>query len=380
VIGSFAVTGKQVRFNARIVDVATGEVLNAATLGGAENDVINLPVQLADAVIESLSKKVVVAQGKPQVEEAGPVKVTDAERKKLSERLTENAEAYRAYGRGAYFLVRKQWKEAETEFQKAIELDGDFGSAWFLLGSAYAGQGNPSKALECFSKAQSLMRAKGDEKGVAMVLTDTGRLATVLGLYDEAMRNFEQSLALTKKLRYEPSAITLDNIGEVYRLQDRHDEAMKYYRQSLAISRRLGDERNAAAALYSMGLVYGKQGRYSEAMNSLEQVLAIGRKLDDKLTIAHALTSMGSVHFFKSRYGDALKCYEESLATTRQIGDERLTAGTLALMATVYAQTKEVARALATAREAAELAHKLRLVDVANYDQLVAEIEKAAAR
>jgi hypothetical protein len=35
---------------------------------------------------------------------------------------------------------------------------------------------------------------------------------------------------------------------------------------------------------------------------------------------------------------------------------------------------------LATAREAAELAHKLRLVDVANYDQLVAEIEKAAAR
>jgi tetratricopeptide (TPR) repeat protein len=382
VVGSFAVSKEQVVLNARIVDVETAEVLNAAALRGNESQAMDLPFQLADAVIESLSKKVVVADGKPRVESATPVAVTEAERKKLAERPTQNTEAYQAYGRGVDLLKKHRWKEAQYEFQKATELDPAFASAWRGLGFVQGNQGAWPKALECYAKAEVLFQAKQDEKNLAGALNNIGEVHGKQGRYAEAMKYYEQSLVIGRKTGDQPGvALTLNNIGNVLVSQGRYLEAMRYFEESLAIGRRLGDEPAVAGTLKNIGNVHHSQGGYGEAMKCYEESLAISRTLGDEPGVAMTLCNIGTVLGSQARYLEAMRSYEESLAISRRLGDEPDVARTLFNMAFLYWKTtNECHKALPLAREAAEIAHKSGFPDVADYDKLVSDLEKALGR
>jgi tetratricopeptide (TPR) repeat protein len=461
VTGSFAVAGKRVRFNAHVVDVETTEVLSAATLGGAEEEVMDLPLQLADAVIESLSKKVVVLEGQRRVEESAPVKLTDEERKKLAQRPTQNEEAYQAFGRGLDHDKKHRWKEAQPEFESAVRLDPAFGLAWLQLGKMHENQGRWPKALQCYSKADILFQTKRDETSLAWALRWTGNVHCSQGGYAEAMNYFQESLAISRKLGDEPGvaralccigavhfsqgryseamkyheeslaiarrlgdepgmAITLGNIGNVHLFQGRYPDAMRCYGESLEIKRRLGNEPGAADTLQDIGAVHFSQGRYDEAMKSYEESLAVSRRLGHEPTVVMTLGNIGNVYYSQRRYAEAIKCYEESLALSRRLGDEpgmaralgnignlhcerrcyeeatkcyeeslaikrRLgdepgVAKTLFNTAFLYNRIKEYDKGLPLAREAAQLARKMGFPDVADYDKLVADLEKATGR
>jgi tetratricopeptide (TPR) repeat protein len=381
VVGSFAVSKERVILNARIVDVETSEVLNAAALRGNEAQAMDLPFQLADAVIESLSKKVVVVEGKLRVEQSAPVKLTDEERKKLAERPTQSEEAYQAHGRGVDLDKKHRWKEAEYESQRATELDPGFALAWLQLGWMHYKLGAWPKALESYAKAVALFQAKGDEKNLALALNNIGVVHKCQGRYPEAMKNYEESLAISRRLWDEPvAAMTLHNIGIVHKSQGRCPEAMRCYEESLAMERRLGNEPGTAMTLCCIGEVNRLQGRHGEAMRYYEESLAIERRLGDELGVAMTLNNIGLVHGSQGRYAEAMRYYEEALAIERRLGAEPCLAPTLLNMAVVFGATKEYDKGLPLAREAAGLARKMGFPDVARYDKLVADLEKAAGR
>ena len=53
---------------------------------------------------------------------------------------TWNVAAYRAYSRGVDLDGKNKWKEAQAEYQKAVELDPAYGLAWLQLGRMYENQ------------------------------------------------------------------------------------------------------------------------------------------------------------------------------------------------------------------------------------------------
>lgn len=420
VVGSFVVAKDQVRFNVRVVDVASGEVLDGDTLGGSEADIMNLPVRLAEQVVRSLSAKV-VGGAEQRVTDAAPVKLSPEEERNLAERPTANAEAYEAYGRGVEMSDKNRWREAQAEFEKATRLDPSFGLAWTELGVMHLNQGAWPQAIECHEKAEEIFRAASDEKNLAVALKNLGNVYRSQGRYPEAMRLFDQALAMSRRLGEDPDvAKSLNNIGMVHEKQGRYEEAMRSFEESLAIKRRIGDEPGAARTISNMANVHYRQGRYDEAMKLFEEslamrrrlgdepgmagslcgiamvcarrkaygeamarydeALAIYRRLGDEPSIAQLLNNIGVVYKDQARYNEAVGLFGESLAIRRRLGDEPGVAQSLYNMAVVYKARKEYAKALPPAREAQAIARRLGIPLAADCDKVVTSIETALGR
>jgi Tfp pilus assembly protein PilF len=57
---------------------------------------------------------------------------------------------------GIELAQKKLWKEAEFRWEKAVELDPTYPSAWNNLGIAYEQQGKFPEALKAYEKAREL--------------------------------------------------------------------------------------------------------------------------------------------------------------------------------------------------------------------------------
>ena len=102
--------------------------------------------------------------------------------------------------------------------------------------------------------------------------------------------------------------------------QGRYGEAMRWYEESLAIERRLGNQAGIATTLSNIGKVYHKQGRYDDAMRRFEESLAIERRLGNEAGIQRPSSASAAILDDRGRYDDAMRRYEESLAIFRRLG------------------------------------------------------------
>ena len=112
----------------------------------------------------------------------------------------------------------------------------------------------------------------------------------------------------------------------------------------------------------------------------MEESLTISRRLGNEPGVASTLHNIGEVHRMQGQNTEAIKCYEESLALMRKFRNEPGEAVTLFSMALLYGKIREYQKALTLAREAAQIAHKLGLADLAKFDQLVTQLENKVAK
>lgn len=147
VVGSFACSGEDVQFNARVIDVSTAEVLQTANVTAKVKFIFEGINQLADAVIESFQKKVVIVDARPTVVEAPPAEhivVSDERRDEIHREAQTTPEAYHAYGQG---LVAATPEEQLSFFNLAIQKDKGFFYANLAMGDAYSRQGQFELAI-----------------------------------------------------------------------------------------------------------------------------------------------------------------------------------------------------------------------------------------
>ncbi len=118
--GSVRRAGDQIRINAQLIDAVTGGHLWAETFDGAADEVFALQDRINGNIVAALK-----------------VELTPEEEARVSYRGTENVPAYDAFLRGERF--RRYGKtaahvEAIREYERAIELDPNFGAAHAALG------------------------------------------------------------------------------------------------------------------------------------------------------------------------------------------------------------------------------------------------------
>ena len=114
--GSVRRAGDQLRVNAQLIDAASGGHLWAETFDGVADEVFVLQDRINTKIVTALK-----------------VRLTPDEEKRVVSRGTENVEAYDAFRRGErlrlYTKVRV-FEEAEEAYNRAIELDPNFGAAY----------------------------------------------------------------------------------------------------------------------------------------------------------------------------------------------------------------------------------------------------------
>src|SRR5262249_50606254 len=111
----------------------------------------------------------------------------------------------------------RQYDLAIEQLNKALEMDSNFGVAYWYLGLAYEQQGKYSEAENAFRKAKDLL------KDNEAVVADMGHLYAVSGRKDQALKVIEELKTLSKQ-RYASSY----HIALIYLALNEMDQAFEW--------------------------------------------------------------------------------------------------------------------------------------------------------
>jgi two-component sensor histidine kinase len=105
--------------------------------------------------------------------------------------------------------------------------------------------------MSFFLRALPEAIAIGDTDGIAVTLNHIGNTYGARGMWDSALANYRQALALRQRIEPNtiPIAILLNNIGNALRIQGNHEDSRTCYTRSLEISTR-ADSKNLIATTY----------------------------------------------------------------------------------------------------------------------------------
>ncbi len=275
-----------------------------------------------------------------QVARALDVNLLQAENRSLTEKLTQNSEAYDYYLRGMQFVNagydEQNFRIAEQMFRRAIELDPDFAAALAQLANVNVG-------MYWFHYDRNLTRVNQAREYLERALALAPQISEVRsahgwyyyqGLldYENALKEFDHSLQLKpnnadaysgigavlrrqgnalaaiqsflKAAEIDPkSAGSMDQVAETYLLLRNYSEAMKYIEKAIALHPDLSYTYNIKANIY-----LGMNGNTEKARQTLLEAL------DKRIGVQNPqfLFNLARIEMFEGHYQKALD-YIQSL-------------------------------------------------------------------
>ena len=256
-----------------------------------------------------------------------------------------------------FYNLRGWSKEGVTQFELAIEQLGPddeltYGRLLSRQARFHGHLGNFEQAQKQFEQSLTVFRSLAVPIETAFALCYLGEVEGKMGAYQLAQKALEESLNLYQTLQYQEGiARTLNKLGSVLHNQGLYKEAQHYYEESQLVSITIADRRAEANSLHSLGFIAYEMGAFDEAKQRYRESLAIKKELDDLWGAASSLNNLGIVHYDEGNHDEAETCYRESLAIRRQLGDRWGVASALNNLALVasargdYAQAKQQYRA-----------------------------------
>jgi predicted ATPase/class 3 adenylate cyclase len=189
-------------------------------------------------------------------------------------------------------------------------------------------------------------RHLGDQRGIALTLSNMASLAFEEGDFATAQRLFDESIAIAREMD-DPSSIAgwLNSIGNVAFVHGDMKAARVHYEESLGLMRRLGDRFGIAKGLNNLGNVDFVDGNLDSAQTRYEESLAIRRELENRAGIANSLNNLGSLAFERGDFERARGLHQESILIDIELGDRRGIAYSLEGIADVAAALGDSIRA-----------------------------------
>src|SRR5215470_10707175 len=277
--GRIMQSGDSLRIGAELVDVPTGSRLWGAQYDRKPGDIFSIQDDISNEISEKLR-----------------LKLTRAEKKRLTKRQTENADAYRLYLKGRHHWDK--WTEdgfykAIEYFQQAVEKDPTYALAHAGIADSYVLLGWNSYLLpkDAFPKAKmAALRALRLDADLGEAHAP---LAAALWLYEwqwlEAQAEFRRSLELnpaypTANHWYSEYLMTMGRLEEVIAgmkksqeldplsliisvaigwalyMGRRYEESLEQFRRSVEL------EPNYPMTCWILGLLLRKMGHFEQAI------------------------------------------------------------------------------------------------------------------
>ncbi len=297
--GSVRKSGNQLRITAQLIEVVTDTHLWSSTYDRELKSVFAIQDEIAAAVVGAL--KITLLGNAPKATETDP-------------------EAYALFLQGRHFLIQftaESLNRAETLLNEALTIDPGLAPAWTDLGTVYHTQAsayglrpldesnemardatqqalaiNPQYGLAYADLAtiemrydwdfvmafQHLQQALALSPGDAIILRGVAELNSILGHVDEAIDQYEQSIARDPVSYYGHAALGL----QYYRAH-RLEEAADSIQMAVSLNP------SGSFAHYYVGLVLLAQGDAPAALAAMEQETADFFRLSGTAIVQHAL-------------------------------------------------------------------------------------------
>ena len=135
------------------------------------------------------------------------------------------------------------------------------------LGLLYDRLGNSQQSWAYYERALAVQRKVGDQRGVALTLTNQGELYRSKNEWQHALANFEQARTINQQLQ-DPllESVLLHDIGLLHQTVKNYPQAMHFYQEALRFAFTLDEQYNTGMILTNIGLWFYEQGYIHEAL------------------------------------------------------------------------------------------------------------------
>ena len=223
-----------------------------------------------------------------------------------------------AIARGEIALIRGDYASVERLSTLLNELGERANLTWAEASAEeYSGvldrrHGKLDEATRHEQRSIELMRERGDEAGVATVLTNLGTIARDRGDYASALDWFMQALAIRERIdnRLE---LTLRNLALIYRDLGDDTATRKYFSRALEVAGRKGESANYAATLGTFASYLADVHEYEPALAAADESLAIGQATGNRPSVGFSLLDSGRALLGLGRLDEAAKRLNEAL-------------------------------------------------------------------
>jgi tetratricopeptide (TPR) repeat protein len=204
---------------------------------------------------------------------------------------------------GAYFGQQDMTK-AIQEYRKAVEVAPDFAPAYNLLGYAERQVGAFGEAEGAFKRYIELI--PGDPNPY----DSYAELLMKMGRFDESIAMYQKALATDPN--FAPSRI---GIATNLMLQGKHDAARAETWKLHRAARNDGERRGA---LFTAAVIYVDEGKFEQALGELKKEYAVAEKINDAAAMSADLVAMGDVLLEAGTPEEARKRYLQALELVQQ--------------------------------------------------------------
>ena len=252
--GSVRKADNMVRITAQLIDATTEGHLWAKTYDREFKDIFNLQDEIAQQIVAALN-----------------IKSRETEQARVRRIPTENLTAYDSMLRGLNHFSRSTKEEnakAKAMFERAIELDPEYASAYVLLGYALFmdfvfGSTTDPRTLEQVSELARKAISLDDTSSLAHAL-----LADVYGIkgqFEQAISQADKAISLNpnNSSAYFSMGKTLNSVG-------RSEEAVEAIKKAMYL-----DPHYVVYWITELASAYRNLGQYMEAIASLKESLAL---------------------------------------------------------------------------------------------------------
>lgn len=224
VVGTYVSQTDGLMFNARVVDVASGEVLSTAQVIGDPNKALGVLFQVAEAIVQSFERKSVTLDARQLTSGAGGGGLGELEKAVLNNGGTLNTDAFQAFSSAGLTRVPD---EQINWLNRAIQLDPNYAMAFHMRGVAYAWKGNHDRAIQDFTRALEL---RPTYSWAPASHYERGNAFARKGDYARALQDVTRATELSPT--YADAFVSL---GSIYRLQGDLDRAIAGFSRAVEL-------------------------------------------------------------------------------------------------------------------------------------------------
>ena len=261
------------------------------------------------------------------------------------------------YELGVLYLQSGEYDKARATFAKVLQSDPKNIKALWQTGVVDNLTGNPQAALDALTQGLTLTIQFNNQEQRALILLSMGTSYRLLNKLDDALENYQQSIAINEKIgqKWGISA-ALNEMADVQATEGKPDAALASYNKSLVLLREIGMKGGVADTLTNMGTIYHDLGKFDQALDVFKQALQIQRETGDQAYEAQCLNNIANVYLTIGDNDNAFTYYQQALQLREKLGVPVDIADTLEGLSEAYTATGQYEQSMTGLMRALELA------------------------